>query len=183
MYAFALLVLLVPAAAFQMTMMTERSKALPFLTKPGKLDGSMVGDFGFDPLGITDTLQSTDYVQAAELKHGRVAMLATVGFVFQQYVHILTSEADPFKAVAALGLGPNLQILSFIGTIELATWDKTFKGGDAGNLGFDPLGQLKGKSAKQVEDLKLKEVKNGRLAMVAIIGMFVQNLIFHTPTL
>jgi len=38
-----------------------------------------------------------------------------VGFVFQQYVHIVSSEADPFKAIAALGYGPNLQVLSFIG--------------------------------------------------------------------
>ena len=33
-----------------------------------------------------------------------------------------------------------------------------------GDYGFDPLGQLKGKSAKQVEELKLKEIKNGRCA-------------------
>ena len=45
--------------------------------------------------------------------------LATVGFIFQQYVHVLNAEADPFKAVAALGLGPNLQILSFIGKYDL----------------------------------------------------------------
>ena len=27
-----------------------------------------------------------------------------------------------------------------------------------GDLGFDPMGQLKGKSAKQIADLKLKEI-------------------------
>ena len=48
----------------------------------------------------------------------------------------------------------------------------------AGDLGFDPMGQMKGKSAQQINDLKLKEVKNGRLAMIAIMGMFAQNLIF-----
>ena len=53
-----------------------------------------------------------------------------------------------------------------------------------GDFGFDPMGQLKGKSAKQVDDLKLKELKNGRLAMVAIMGMLVQNLAFPgVPTL
>ena len=88
----------------------------------------MVGDFGFDPLGLTNTLSSTNYVQAAEIKHCRVAMLATVGFVFQQYVHIVTDEANPFKAVSTLGYMPNLQVFSLIGLIELATWDKTFSG-------------------------------------------------------
>eukprot|EP00597_Dinobryon_sp_UTEXLB2267_P003368 CAMPEP_0170063736 /NCGR_PEP_ID=MMETSP0019_2-20121128/4494_1 /TAXON_ID=98059 /ORGANISM="Dinobryon sp., Strain UTEXLB2267" /LENGTH=181 /DNA_ID=CAMNT_0010270245 /DNA_START=103 /DNA_END=648 /DNA_ORIENTATION=- len=165
------------------SLFAEKSKALPFLDRPAKLDGTLVGDFGFDPLGFTDTLNDLNYVVASELKHGRVAMLAVVGFVFQQYVHIVSSEADPFKAIAALGYGPNLQVLSFIGVIELATWEKTFSGSAAGDLGFDPLGQLKGKSPKQVAELKLKEIKNGRLAMVAIIGMFVQNLYLHTPTL
>eukprot|EP01031_Cornospumella_fuschlensis_P039579 gene39579-48185_t len=31
-------------------MMAERSKSVPFLMKPPKLDGSMAGDEGFDPL-------------------------------------------------------------------------------------------------------------------------------------
>lgn len=86
----------------------------------------MIGDQGFDPLGITNTIPSLNYVRAAELKHGRVAMLATVGFVFQQYVHIVSSESDPLKAVSALGYGPNLQVLFAIGCIELSTWDVTF---------------------------------------------------------
>lgn len=107
--------------------MAEKSKALPFLARPANLgDGSVVGDFGFDPLGFTDNVSNYNYVRAAELKHCRVAMLAVVGFIFQQYVHILTPEADPFKAIGAVGLSPNLQILSFIGAIELATWEKTF---------------------------------------------------------
>lgn len=88
-------------------------------------------DNGFDPLGFSDLIPLT-YARAAELKHGRVAMLAAFGFIFQQYVHILSSEADPIKAVSALGLGPNLQILSFIGTIELATWKKTYGTGEPG---------------------------------------------------
>jgi Chlorophyll A-B binding protein len=46
------------------------------------------------------------------------------------------------------------------------------------------MGQMKGKSAQQINDLKLKEVKNGRLAMIAIIGMITQSIIFDgKPTL
>lgn len=114
----------------------KKSKALPFLDAPAKLDGSLIGDFGFDPLGLTDTLQDTAYVQAAEIKHGRVAMLATVGFVFQQYVTFANSEHDPLKAIAALGYGPNLQVLFGIGIIELATWKATFAGTTPGEYSF-----------------------------------------------
>lgn len=94
----------------------------------------MIGDQGFDPLGISNTIPSLNYARAAELKHGRVAMLATVGFVFQQYVHIVSSEADPLKAVTALGYGPNLQILFAIGCIELSTWDATFTSTTPGKM-------------------------------------------------
>ena len=114
-----------------MAMMAAKSKALPFLDRPASLDGSAVGDFGFDPLGLSASFNK-DFMAAAEIKHSRVAMLATVGFVFQQYVHIVSSESNPFKAVSDLGLGPNLQVLSFIGVIELATWQKTFFGGSPG---------------------------------------------------
>ena len=46
----------------------------------------MVGDVGFDPLGITTTIKELggdlNYVREAELMHGRQSMLALVGFVF-----------------------------------------------------------------------------------------------------
>jgi hypothetical protein len=30
------------------------SKSIPFLTRPEKLDGSMPGDMGFDPMGLSE---------------------------------------------------------------------------------------------------------------------------------
>lgn len=36
------------------SMMAERSKSVPFLLKPAKLDGSLAGDEGFDPLGLSN---------------------------------------------------------------------------------------------------------------------------------
>ena len=44
---------------------------------------------------------------------------------------------------------------------------------EAGNLGFDPLG-LKPTSAAELKEMQTKELNNGRLAMIAIAGMVVQ---------
>lgn len=155
--------------------LNAKSKALPFIEAPPKLNGDIPGDFGFDPLGISNTLSNLNYVRASELKHGRVAMLSVVGILLTKYIHILSPESDPLKVITALGYGPNLQILSFIGVIELATWNKTYSSdAEPGNLGFDPLNFSKGKSKAQLDDLKLKEIKNGRLAMIASIGLLSQ---------
>ena len=67
-------------------MAVERSAAIPFLKRPPALDGSMVGDRGFDPLGISTTIielgGDLNYVREAELMHGRQSMIACVGFIF-----------------------------------------------------------------------------------------------------
>ena len=70
-----------PSSQQCVRMAAERSEAIPFLKKPPALDGSMVGDRGFDPLGISTTIielgGDLNYVREAELMHGRQAMLAT----------------------------------------------------------------------------------------------------------
>ena len=43
----------------------------------------------------------------------------------------------------------------------------------AGDLGFDPMG-LKPTDAKEFAEMQTKELNNGRLAMIAIAGMVVQ---------
>ena len=66
--------------------MAERSKSLPFLLRPSKLDGTLAGDEGFDPLGLSnieDIGIDLYWMREAELKHSRVAMLAVVGSLSQ----------------------------------------------------------------------------------------------------
>jgi len=50
-----------------------------------------------------------------------------------------------------------------------------------GELGFDPIGYSKGKSPAEMEKLQLQEIKNGRLAMLAIGGMIHHNWITGEP--
>jgi len=50
------------------------------------------------------------------------------------------------------------------------------------SLPFYGASYLKGKSAKEVADLKLKELKNGRLAMFAIGGLVHHTIISGTET-
>merc|ERR1712113_878142 len=45
-----------------------------------------------------------------------------------------------------------------------------------GDIGFDPLG-LKPTSAEEFAEMSTKELQNGRLAMIAIAGIFAQELI------
>ena len=59
-----------------------KSKAMPFLSQPEKLDGSMAGDVGFDPLGFS-TFIDVKWLREAELKHGRICMLAWTGCIVQ----------------------------------------------------------------------------------------------------
>ena len=52
-----------------------------------KLDGSMAGDEGFDPLGLSNINEvgiDLYWLREAELKHCRVAMLAVVGLLAQE---------------------------------------------------------------------------------------------------
>merc|ERR1719453_1255074 len=62
--------------------MMAKSASLPFLECPPKLDGSMAGDVGFDPFGLSnidDVGIDLYWMREAEIKHGRVAMMAAAG--------------------------------------------------------------------------------------------------------
>lgn len=95
------------------------SKSIPFLTQPENLDG-MVGNVGFDPLGFS-TIFPAKFMRESELKHGRVAMLAVVGWLVSELVHVpgpAYMSENPVDAMAAVGPGPMLQIFFFCGFLE-----------------------------------------------------------------
>ncbi len=163
----------------------EMSKSLPFMPCPEKLDGTMAGDVGFDPMGLSEIQQDLTYARWAELKHGRIAMLAIVGLLTQTYFHLpgeAYQNSDPFGAVSSVGLGVNLQIFAAIGIVELSNFNKHYDGSEPGDIGWNG-GLLRGKSDEEIAKVKEQEIQHCRLAMLAITGASVQTLIFHEPLL
>jgi len=160
------------------------SKALPFLLKPKNLDG-YIGNAEFDPLGFSDYFDMK-WLREAELKNGRVAMLASAGFVAQQFVTLpmYAHVDDSNLAPTVVGTSAMLQIALSLGFLEYwmnkghVTMETMFTGENAdrkpGAFGFDPMG-LHGKTAAEKETMELKELTNGRLAMLAIGGMIHHN--------
>jgi len=99
----------------------EMSPSTPFLTMPYHLRGWVGGEKGFDPLGVTDALP-VYFVREAELKHGRVCMLATVGWIatdlglrFPGEIYQNVSTIQAHDAMVDEG-----QMLPFLGAVMVA---------------------------------------------------------------
>jgi hypothetical protein len=118
------------------------------------------------------------WLRESELKHCRIAMLASVGAFSAQLGLVIpgyTAVADPVTNLDQFVLNYPFafaQIFLTIGLIEgnsdpSAFW---FGKGDrvAGELGYDPLGFSRGKSQEVKDKYLLNELKNGRLAMMAM---------------
>lgn len=54
------------------------------------------------------------YASAAELKHGRIAQLAVVGFLLTQYVHLPGAQFQegPLEALTAVPIAAQAQVFS-----------------------------------------------------------------------
>ena len=151
----------------------------------------VIGDqapIGFwDPLGYATDGDVAKFKKRreVELKHGRVAMFATIGYIVPEYYRfdgfLSTSQnikfADVPNGLKALSVVPQagiLQFFAFIGFIELAVNKPTGEPGNYGK-GFLGLGTLGFSTAIQNPDVRVTklnaELANGRLAMMAIIGM------------
>jgi len=167
----------------------ERSRSMPFLPKPQNLAGYAGEEQEFDPLGFSDTFD-IKWLREAELKHGRVCMLATVGFFLQQWITIpgMKPTPDAMQAVYTAPPGSMAALLVFAGYVESSstggkmTMLDMFEDTDRepGDLNFGKQFLL-GKSEEEIKDIRLKELNNGRLAMMAFGGMVHHNLVVKGP--
>ena len=102
----------------------EMSKALPFLTAPKGLKGYIGEEAGFDPVGFAE-IMDIKWMREAEIKHGRVAMLATIGYTYpempwfaQAFPGDAYSHSNPIKAALAVPPEAWAQVVLFCGVME-----------------------------------------------------------------
>jgi light-harvesting complex I chlorophyll a/b binding protein 4 len=178
-----------PAPAFNGV---EYAKSLPGVTGPLGF---------FDPLGFCSAEDITEgkikFYREVELKHGRVGMLAALGFLVGENFHplfggdidvpaYLAFQQTPLQTfwpavVAAIAIPEIFSVFTFE---TPALFAEKGKGGmvwsirsdyESGDLGFDPLG-LKPTDQAELKEMHTKELNNWRLAMIAAAGMIVQEL-------
>lgn len=157
----------------------------------------------FDPAGFCNDSNGADgaategkvrFYREVELKHCRVAMLAALGFPLAEQFHPLFNVDTPsFSAFQQTPLQTFWPIVIFaIATFEVFSVftfvNPNIEGwairsdhvlGQIGNRAFDPL-NLKPADPKAFNEMQTKELNNGRLAMIAIAGMVVQEAVTGT---
>jgi hypothetical protein len=162
----------------------EKAKNMPGVTGPLGF---------FDPAGFcTDCAEGRlCFYREVELKHGRVAMLAALGFIVAEQFHplfggdvdvpsYLAFQQTPLQTfwssvVAAIAIPELFYVFQFEDPDDSeALWMmKTDR--VPGDIGFDPF-RLKPQDPEKLKEMQTKEINNGRLAMIASAGMVAQEL-------
>jgi len=184
---------------------------------PAYLDGSLPGDYGYDPLGLGKDSETVAKYRANELIHARWAMLAAAGIIIPEGLQAngadikggtwfetgaemlnggtlnyfavpwgIVNNPLPLFAVAAVEAG-------LMGAVEFYRRNGTGPAGYSPGVGkfdssifdgldslypggpFDPLGLAD--DPEVFQELQVKEIKNGRLAMISVLGFAVQSYV------
>jgi len=164
----------------------------------------------FPPLGFWDpwglSTECTEgqlaYIREAELKHGRICMLASLGIFVAEKWHPLFGGAIDGTALQAIGRVELNQfwpaVLLATGGIEFLTSvgraDSIDDSGDRsdiarntpelkpglipGDVGFDPFDLMRKNGEVEGYKMQERELAHARLAMISVLGMLAQELAF-----
>jgi len=186
-------------------MLAVSGRQAPRATKAGEfcfgLPGNIAPAGNWDPLNLLEGVSKDEVMRRreAELTHGRVSMLAALGFLVQESFHPLFGGQIGGPAIKMI---PEIPVpMWFVMTLAIgiaesariqAGWANPYEGMDKvqrlkagytpGDLGFDPLG-LKPEDPEEFRIMQEKELSHGRLAMIAAAGFLAQETITQQPWL
>jgi len=137
----------------------------------------------FDPLNLSSD-KNIKLLREAELKHGRLAMLAAVGIPISELMTKSVSIHDFDKLSPAIQLGFVGLMLASETTTMLRGWENPFTDPNnkyklrddyqPGDFNFALNYDLESEETNKLLNI---ELNNGRLAMIGAFGMIVQELV------
>jgi hypothetical protein len=174
------------------------------MNKAKEMPGAILPLGFWDPFGFSAKVPHGKllFFREVELKHGRICMLASLGILVSEKFHPLAggnidgpaiktlSETSLtsfwLQAAGAAALVDLAQIPNFKAWAPDTQFVKPWEEGEdtwtmkddrvPGDFGFDPL-NLKPINPDALRTVQNKELSNGRLAMLATMGMLAQELV------
>merc|ERR1719330_197182 len=143
----------------------------------------------WDPLGFSRDGNEENFRRrrATEIKHGRVSMLACMGYITPELTGKFPGELSPsahlkfseipngLKAVSVVPIAGWVQIFLYCAYVEFSGMESNGIDGCQGTPGDFGFKVLTSKDEAGKTRKLQAELANGRLAMMAIIGMFYQD--------